>query len=599
MKNGSKSTGNTVVPLKTDKGSSSNMASNKQQIKDDKSTSVKKDNLTTTANKPSTSVGKDKTSVNTNTKTDTKPNQSRSVSPNKDPKATDLVGNREKSASKSGVKDTEKSTSTTKENKESKEKKEKKVTINHKVNPLDNVKREDLIIKLKDYEEKFKLEKDETKRAVESKNKELENKERTMIMIGNTNKKLLTELDELRREVDEKLDKIGGVQQIIEKEREKERMKKQMPLEQVLKVREKELKNAMNLIDVYKKDNENMSKSIKDKGDLPKMNELENKLKEEEFKAQQMESELKLFKAVKTEHKKCLQEIQAWEITKANLLKEMIKLKENSKTLQQQIKMEAEKHHELSEQVWKSKNELRHSKGEVLPDIRKPKLNTSSKILEVDKYWKMLENANSIEMLKKKSSVSSERKFSSSLGNTNINILYSNTNKETSNRQLFNIEEKEILHKLIPPKEIDKLETRFQNAEEGRNQLERKYTLDLKSYGKKIGDLEERLELSHIQVKEAEQRNKLLTFQINEHKNEKRLINKKIVESRMENKKLKLKLKEKEDESKLLMENLLELSNKVESGNNNSRSYHDEEENGENEDNEENYEQGENDEDEN
>jgi hypothetical protein len=72
--------------------------------------------------------------------------------------------------------------------------------ISSSKDPLDKLKKEDLIIKIKEYEEKLKQEKEEKKKLIETKNKELENKDKVIFSVGGTNKKLLIELEELKKD---------------------------------------------------------------------------------------------------------------------------------------------------------------------------------------------------------------------------------------------------------------------------------------------------------------------------------------------------------------------------------------------------------------
>ena len=103
-----------------------------------------------------------------------------------------------------------------------------------------------LLKQIKDCEEKIKFEQEQRKNLIELKKKEIEKKEKTIEQMVQTNQKLQTELEILQVEVQEKLDKM----EFKEKNEifENEKKKRQAPLEQLLKVKEKELKSSMQVI---------------------------------------------------------------------------------------------------------------------------------------------------------------------------------------------------------------------------------------------------------------------------------------------------------------------------------------------------------------
>ena len=98
------------------------------------------------------------------------------------------------------------------------------------------------------------------------KKKEIERKERTINQMTETNKKLKSELEILQVEVQEKLDKM----EFKEKNDifENEKKKRYAPLEQLLKVKEKELQNSIDIVKTYKKEKEQLQQIIEDKVDM-------------------------------------------------------------------------------------------------------------------------------------------------------------------------------------------------------------------------------------------------------------------------------------------------------------------------------------------
>jgi chromosome segregation ATPase len=447
---------------------------------------------------------------------------------------------------------------------------------------------------------------------LEVKNKELESKDKVIFSVGGTNKKLLNELEELKKEVDEKLDKIG-LKQIKDTEKEIELKKKQQPLEHLLKVKEKELKNALTLLDVLKKDKENLQKNLNEKSDFNKVISLQDKLKEEENKNIQLETEIKLIQKLKDEHNKCENVKAEFEKEKKQMANEMKFLKEKNKELKNKIKEEEQKIGELSTKLAESKssnttpnvlitqntNPTQSNQNNLnLPNIKNNdpksknlnKVNTSQELQNLQKYWNMLESADKIgakddsaivqkKKLPKtdkeyKDFLSKERhKFSHSLQNKNFKMPESSEARP----KLFGNEEKQILSKLLPTNEISKLEKKFEMIDSSKAALERKYATEVKTLNKKVSDLEDRLEMTLLQNKEAEQKNKILSFQINEHKNENKILSRKLVELNNKIKGIKAALNEKEDENKRLIKQLQESHNNLrkleEGGNSISKTY--------------------------
>ncbi len=492
---------------------------------------------------------------------------------------------------------------------------------NNQTSVYDNMKKEDLIFKLKEFEEKLKLEKEDKKKQIELKNKELEAKDKIIFSIGGTNKKLLAELEDLKKEVDDKLDKIG-MRQLVEKEREIEKKKREVPYEQVLKVKEKELKNTMNLLEILKKDKENLQKNFEEKTDVKRIRALEDKLKEEEFRNNQLEIEIKLNKNLKDEHNKCEQMRENFEKERKTIFNEIKFVKDMNKQLIQKVKEEEER--QIKKQNYiansnsqqKSENNLinnnnnnstknnnsdnnnnnneensnesnnnnssskRNSRNINLPNINKfsNKLNSNkslarSKELNLDKYWKQLDNADkapqnktdpeknaslaaspntakkSINKLEsKKKNLADRQKFSVSLSHKTFKL-----DNEENAVKLFGIEEKEILLKILPSNEVEKLEKKFEFVQKSKITLEKKFHLETKQLSKKVTELDERLEYTNLHNKELEQRNKILGYQINEHKSENRIFSKKLHELNGNVNSSKSALKQKEEENKMLV----------------------------------------------
>ena len=72
---------------------------------------------------------------------------------------------------------------------------------------------------------------------------------------------------------------------------------------------------------------------------------------------------------------------------------------------------------------------------------------------------------------------------------------------------LFREKEKKILLAILPEKELNKYEKRFEYIEKAKNNLLRKFNVDNKQYKKENKDLENKYELNNNQLTEDIQKN--------------------------------------------------------------------------------------------
>jgi hypothetical protein len=403
-------------------------------------------------------------------------------------------------------------------------------------------KKEELIKKLKDCEEQLKLEKESKRKSIESKNKEIENKEKLIVSIAGNNKKLINELEYLKKEVDDKLDKIS-IKDVQEKERELERQRKERPIEQVLKVKEKELKNTMGLLNIVRRDYKNLENQYI-RSEVQKLNELENKLKEEENKNLQLEVEIKMFNKLTEEHKKCENQRDEYVKEKKTIVNELQFLKNKNKNLQIKMKEDEEKPIKANERKVIANNKL--------PDIdNNPKTSNRRGSKENIK-------SNSSNNVNKNTLLYQKKKFAISLQNKNF------SNETQEQLELFNQDQKAKLLTILSQEECEALEKKFEILEQSKLVMEKKYKTEGKQFNKKIDDLEERLEYTQLQNKEAEQRNKILSFQINEYRNENRNLQKKLHEHQVNLEKLNKNVYQKEKENISLTQQLQNYQKKFE-----------------------------------
>ena len=85
---------------------------------------------------------------------------------------------------------------------------------------------------------------------------------------------------------------------------------------------------------------------------------------------------------------------------------------------------------------------------------------------------------------------------------------------------LFKENEKKILLGILPEKELNKYEKRYEYVEKEKNNLLRQYNVENKQFQKENKDLENKYEFSNNQLNEGAQKNKILEIQLIEQQKE-------------------------------------------------------------------------------
>ena len=158
---------------------------------------------------------------------------------------------------------------------------------------------------------------------------------------------------------------------------------------------------------------------------------------------------------------------------------------------------------------------------------------------------------------KKENILNIKKKIAEEIRNENLKI--GKSNELLPKIPLFNQNEKKILLNILPEKEIEKFEKRYECIDNAKNNLKRKYALETKLLNKENKDLENKYEISLLQLKENEQKNKNLLIQINEQKKEVFSLQKKLEQciKVLEDQKNKVRLKD--EENKILVKELTDL----------------------------------------
>ena len=133
-----------------------------------------------------------------------------------------------------------------------------------------------ILQRIKEAEEQLRLEKKNGQNLSQKKESEINAKKQELKRIIENNQRLRSNLQKLQVETNKKLDKMEMKEknEVYEKEKEK----RQSSLEQLLKVKERELFNSLQIIDQKKKKKNNLEKILEKNVDMTQINDLYNKI---------------------------------------------------------------------------------------------------------------------------------------------------------------------------------------------------------------------------------------------------------------------------------------------------------------------------------
>ncbi len=449
-----------------------------------------------------------------------------------------------------------------------------------------------LLKQIQESEELLKFTIDERKKLMTQKKKEIEKKVKLIQQMEETNQNLQSELEILQVQVQGKFNK----EEINRKNKqlENERLTRLKPLENQLQVQKQNLKDSLDEINRYKNEIKQLRNKIDKRVDLEELNSLTDEIKMSTIKNEHLEEEIKYLEKVRNEHIKCgiiqkklEREIKELEYSISNKKKEnrknaVMKSTEGSKIIQ--MKIEGKSQEQVNEEIQKSLDEFWDDNGEKLinsgnlkeNDIEKMDNNKQIKNKKISN-----EEINKIEKEKQRNkNLKAQRNLAERIRNDQIK-----NKDELPKICLFNSQEKKILLNVLPEKEIEKYEKRFECIDNEKNNLQRKLNLEKKELEKQSVDLRKRYEYSKLQIKQNEQTNKLLLTENNEQKREIIELKNKVLNYIRKLEEQKKNLQDKEDENKSISKRLQEIQMKYEKAppQQNNNQEEEEEENEENE----------------
>jgi len=455
-----------------------------------------------------------------------------------------------------------------------------------------------LLKQIQENDELLKFTLDERKKLLSQKNKEIEKKEKLIQQMEETNQNLQSELEILQVQIQGKLNK----EEINKKNEQLQKEKKTRldPLISLLESEKNNLKETLTEINNYKIQIKKLRDKIDERVDLEELNSLTDEIKISSMKNEHLIEEIQYLEKVQNEHIKCgiiqnklEKEIKDLENLISNQKKNnrknaMMISKEGSNIIQ--MKIEGKSKEQVDEEIQKSLNEFWDDNKEKLVECQD--LNDDT----IEKF-----NNNKINNNKKKNISNEEiNKINKEIQrNKNLkaqrNLVERIRNDKIKSKDelpkicLFNSQEKKILLNVLPEKEIEKYEKRFECIDNAKNNLQRKFNLETKELEKQTVDLRKRFEYSKLQIKQNEQTNKLLLSENNVQKREIIELKNKVLNCIKKLEEQKKNLQDKEDENKAISKRLQEIQMKYEKAppqQNNDEEEEEENENEEREDNE-------------
>jgi len=319
-----------------------------------------------------------------------------------------------------------------------------------------------ILQRIKEAEEQLKLEKKNGQNLSQKKESEINAKKQELRRIIENNQRLRSNLQKLQVETNKKLDKMEMKEknEVYEKEKEK----RQSSLEQLLKVKERELFNSLQIIDQKKKKKNNLEKLLEKNVDMTQINDLYNKINNANNEMEKLEKEKESLEKIKEEHNCCVKKQQ-------DVIKEIQNLKEELRYIQIENR---NKVNEDRKNIYAIKNE---------------------------------EQKNYQKLKKKNNGYIKNTNKSSELPLIHNNLIKGNNNNNNEDRVLDKYEVEEYLKK-------------YDDIEKEKKLIDKKYSNKMKELNKKKEDMEKKIQTYEEQIKEDENKNQILTSETEEQKKE-------------------------------------------------------------------------------
>ena len=186
-------------------------------------------------------------------------------------------------------------------------------------------KQEKLLEMIKDTENKLLIEKKRGEEIELAKELEISKKKKELYELEENNKRLKLNFNKLQVETNIKLDKIEKKEknELDEKENEK----RQQSLDVLLKVKEKEILNSLQIVNQKKKKKSNLEQIMEKYVDMPQINSLYDKIKLYKGEIKKLKIEKENLEKIRDEHNNCPK-------NEKNIIKEIENIKQELKIIQ-------------------------------------------------------------------------------------------------------------------------------------------------------------------------------------------------------------------------------------------------------------------------
>ena len=402
---------------------------------------------------------------------------------------------------------------------------------------------------IKEIEDKFSFEQQNCQKVINLKEKEKEQKEKEINQLKSTNDELNEQLKFMKKQVKENFDSTSK-----EKEKNgqkiKSQKKKKNKLEEMLDEKEEELKLCINENKNKEKEIERLQKELDSKVNLEQFNNLKNQIKISKNKKEELEKQIEELEPIRLAHENCEEEKLKIKNEIYNLQKNLEEIKKtNRKKFIKETKdkrmvikhnnmsklfndLDEEQIKNLKEQLYKKKidklwEKNKETENSIDNDIVKQEDDNKKNIKKL-KY--MPENY--LEIVQKKQNFNTKMDFSKKVRNNchkkeikmdDLQIT------ELPKIPLFDKNKKKALQNILPEKEIQKYEKRYEYINIEKDNLIRKYNAETKQLKTE----------QNILTKNSES----FLEQLNENKKENILLDGKILEQEKQLQELKNKLK--------------------------------------------------------
>ena len=390
-----------------------------------------------------------------------------------------------------------------------------------------------LLKKLKEQEKEL----NEKNKVINDLKNEIKEKENKIKLISKTNNKLKISLDEFSKKIDEKLFNKN----IIEySKKSKSNIKNNNNDE----LNEKELKNAMNIIKILKKDNLRLQNAIDNYEKINKMRELESSNKIKDDQNINLENQIKVLKKELNDYNLCLKKCKIYESQLEILNKEIKSFKDNNKILKNKLSNQKQKNDYLLNENQGNKDYFSPKRIDNIFYVKKSKnmFNSNSNRYKINLYDNFKGLNDKEENVKSNNRYSNLQKRVGSLPtiNSKSNINSKNNSPSGLNSYKKNYENnKDILKIFFNEEDIVVINKIFKNDLKGfesfkmklcisKEALNNKYNLEIRRYNERIKSAQEQIEYLNNKIRESEVNYRVLQTQMNEFNIQKKLLIKKI-----------------------------------------------------------------------